>query len=84
MSAIIEIFQVLSDLFPSSRLLFKPARRSFESHLPDFGRFFSLVDFQKCKGVDCECFPVIFRLVCALVNLNFFQVFVFSIVPFMK
>ena len=41
MSAIIEIFHVLSDLFPSSRLLFKPARRSFESHLPDFGRFFS-------------------------------------------
>ena len=51
--------------------------------LVDFALF--LVGFQKCKGVDCECFPVIFWLVYVLVNLNFFlQIFVLSLIPSMK
>ena len=87
MSAIIEVFHVLSDVFTSSRLLFKPARRrrSFESHSSDVGRFFSFwLIFKKCHGLDCKFFLVICLLVCVLVNLNFFQIFDVSLIPSMK
>ena len=80
--AINEMFHTLADFFPLLRLpsvsLSQLGSRliAIRPTLVDFLFFFWLI-FKKDNGVDCECFPEIFRLVCSS-DLNFFNFFLES------